>query len=67
MKRGERARFLFKPALAFGPAGDPERGVPGDADLEYEMALVGLAEVTRLAEGKVTKKVVARPPRTQGS
>jgi FKBP-type peptidyl-prolyl cis-trans isomerase len=67
MKRGERARFLIQPALAFGPGGDPNRGVPGDADLEYEIALLGLAEVTKLAGGSITKKVITTPIRTHGS
>jgi FK506-binding protein 2 len=39
---GERRRLTVPPALAYGSAGLPRRGIPPDATLQYDVTLVSL-------------------------
>jgi len=40
MKKGELATFTLKPHYAFGDLGDESRGVPPNAEVDYEIELV---------------------------
>jgi FK506-binding protein 2 len=39
---GERRRLILPPALGFGAAGAPKRGIPPNAALQYDVTLVSL-------------------------
>lgn len=39
MKEGEKCRLDIKPSMAYGSKGNPELGVPPDADLVYDVEL----------------------------
>ena len=45
MRKGERARFAFAPAEAYGANGDDAVGVAAGATVEAEIEVVGLVEV----------------------
>ena len=40
LKKGQKARFTFKPHYAFGAPGDATRGVPANATVVYEIEMV---------------------------
>jgi len=40
MKKGEKSSFALKPSYAFGAKGDESKGVPPNAEVEYEIELV---------------------------
>ena len=56
MRQGERAVATVKAELAFGAAGDASRGVPGGADVEYDLHLLRIYEISELEGGKITKR-----------
>ena len=56
MRQGERATVSVKSELAFGEAGDPSRGVPPNADVEYEVHLLRIYETSEMVEGRIRKR-----------
>lgn len=55
MKKGEKAHLLIKPEYGYGEAG--AEGVPPNSDLEMELTLDAIREVTLVTPG-VTKKTL---------
>ena len=56
MRQGERATISVKSELAFGESGDPSRGVPPNADVEYDVHLLHIYETSEMVEGKIRKR-----------
>lgn len=46
MKEGEKCRLDIKPSMAYGSKGNPELGVPPDADLVYDVELHSFENVS---------------------
>lgn len=40
--QGERRRLIIPPALGYGAAGVPRRGIPPSATLQYDISLVSI-------------------------
>lgn len=45
MKEGEKCRLDIKPSMAYGSKGNPDLGVPADADLVYDVELLSFENV----------------------
>jgi FKBP-type peptidyl-prolyl cis-trans isomerase len=45
MKEGEKCRLDIKPSMAYGSKGNPDLGVPPDADVVYDVELLSFENV----------------------
>lgn len=59
MAKGELARFTIEPAYAYGPRGRPEKSIPGDTNLIFEVELLGWpSDSDFFGDGGVLKTVI---------
>lgn len=59
-REGERAIVRLQPEVAFGVLGDTTRGVPADAEVEYDLEMLKMFEVSTLLDGAIRKTVLQR-------
>jgi hypothetical protein len=52
MKKGEKATFTVQAAQAFGSAGIPDKNVPADASITYEVEVLDWTKVDDLSKAK---------------
>lgn len=57
MKEGEKCRLDIKPSMAYGSKGNPDLGVPPDAELVYDVELLSFENVGNHDNSQLTKLV----------
>ena len=65
MKKGEKASVVIEAGEAFGSAGIPEKGVPADAEVTYEVELIDwqkIDDISKKKDGSILVKTLVEGP-----
>jgi hypothetical protein len=65
MKKGEKSTVVLEAGLAFGSSGNPDKSVPPDAEVTYEIELVDwlkIEDISKLKDSGIMLKTLVEGP-----